>query len=464
MLGMAAPLLVLGVMAWLVRDPYAATQLTRRPNGRLPVRAQPKLGGMDSEPNERTSAPPAPAPRVAVTRTGVLAAVAVVLALVAGIWWGGHPGDLPSPLRDSLVANPHESPVDAALADIEQQYYRRLGAAQLQNGAISGAVATLGDPYASYETPAEYRDFGKAPAAPRFSGIGVVVIPVARGLRVEQVIPGSPASHGGIKAGDVITGADGRSFAGRSATFSESVIRGKTGTDVSVTIARGTLRLELRLRRALVSEPAVPLVTATLRVVGGVKIGVIGLATFDVSGIHEVVAARLTELLHRGARAIVLDLRDNGGGLVSEAQAIASLFIAHGVIVTTRGRAQPTQTLYATGHPLDARQPMAVLVNGYTASAAEIVTGALQDDHRATVVGTHTYGKGVYQEVLALPGGGAIKITVGEYFLPDGRNLGAGGVRRGYGIRPNVVVTAQPSAHGDPALRTALRLLAARAR
>jgi len=140
------------------------------------------------------------------------------------------------------------------------------------------------------------------------------------------------------------------------------------------------------------------------------------------------------------------------------------MFIAHGVIVTTRGRAEPTDTLDATGHPIDPSLPMAVLVNGDTASAAEIVTGALQDHHRAVVVGTHTYGKGVFQEIRPLSNGGAIDITVGEYFLPNGHNLGAGGLKRGAGITPNVIVTAQPTATSDPQLQAALRLLAAKAR
>jgi len=390
-----------------------------------------------------------------------IAAVTAVLLLFLGIWWGGHPGDLPAPLRDALVSNPHGSTVDQALADVQAQYYRRLGAARLENAAITGAVATLDDPYATYQTPAEYRQFGKAPAP--VSGVGVDVIMARSGLRIERVLPGSPAARGGLTAGELITGADGTSFAGRSAAFSEGLIRGRTGTPVTLAIMHGNRHLHVRLIRAFLYAPAAHLVSGSLRVVRGVKVAVIGLATFDVTGIHGVVAARLTQLLHDGARAIVLDLRDNGGGLVSEAQAVASLFIRRGLIVTTRGRAQPTERLYATGHPLATTQPMAVLVDGGTASAAEIVTGALQDDHRAIVVGTHTYGKGVFQEVLPLANGGAIDITVGEYFLPNGVNLGAGGVHRGYGIRPNVVVGAAVTAHRDPALQTALALVAAKA-
>ena len=177
-------------------------------------------------------------------------------------------------------------------------------------------------------------------------------------------------------------------------------------------------------------------------------------------GIHSDVATALRSLLAHHIKAIVLDLRDNPGGLVTEAQLVASMFIAHGKIVTTRARTQPSDTLYATGHPLAPTLPMAVLVNGDTASAAEIVTGALQDHHRAVIVGTHTYGKGVFQEILPLANGGAVQFTVGEYFLPSGRNLGAGGFKRGAGITPNVIVKAQPSATSDPQLRAALRLLA----
>ncbi|MGD0196728.1 MAG: S41 family peptidase [Solirubrobacteraceae bacterium] len=393
-----------------------------------------------------------------------LAAVAGTVLLIGGIWWGGHPADLPSGLRDALVGGSQTSTVDRAISDIEQDYFHQLPASRLENGAIAGAIATLDDPYAVYQTPAAYRQFGKAPQPSNFSGVGIEVQVVPRGLLVEDVFAGSPAARGGVKPGDVIVAGDGKSFAGASSAASTSIIRGRTGTAVTLTIERGQRRLTIRLVRAVVTAPAVPLVTGRLVTSHGVKIAVLTLATFDVSGIHNVVAADLARLLHRGAKAIVLDLRDNGGGLVSEAQAVASMFIARGAIVTTRGRAQPTVTLSATGHPLAPTQPMAVLVNGDTASAAEIVTGALQDHHRAIVVGTHTYGKGVFQEVLPLPNGGAINITVGEYFLPDGKNLGNGGLKRGYGITPNVVVSEPAAAHGDPVLATALRLLAAKAR
>jgi carboxyl-terminal processing protease len=390
----------------------------------------------------------------------ILAAVAALALIVGGIWWGGHPADLPPFLRNAFVAGGQNTTVDEALADIEHDYFRPLSDSALANGAIAGAVASLHDPYANYYTPGEFNAFVN-PHPMHFAGVGVDIDVEHAGLIVEDVLAGSPAARAGVKAGDLILGADGKSFVGRSAAYSTGLIRGKPGTVVTLRIRRGHRELMLPIRRALVNEP---LVTGVMRTVHGVRIAVIELPTFDVPGIHTEVASTLEGLLHAGAKAIVLDLRDNGGGLVSEARLVASMFIAHGVIVTTRGRTQPTVTLDATGDPLAASQPMAVLVNRDTASAAEIVAGALQDDHRATIVGTHTYGKGVYQELRPLANGGAIDVTVGEYFLPNGRNLGDGGLKRGAGITPNVIVQGAVTPTRDPALTTALRLLAARVR
>jgi carboxyl-terminal processing protease len=165
--------------------------------------------------------------------------------------------------------------------------------------------------------------------------------------------------------------------------------------------------------------------------------------------------------LHEGVRGIVLDLRANGGGLVEEARLISSLFIAHGTIVSTRGRTQPSETITATGDPLAPTIPLVVLVDHDTASSSEITTAALQDHHRATVVGTHTFGKGVFQEEEPLSNGGALDITVGEYFTPNGRNLGGGGVKQGAGITPEVPL-ANDVIDTPQGLTAALNTLAAK--
>ncbi len=161
----------------------------------------------------------------------------------------------------------------------------------------------------------------------------------------------------------------------------------------------------------------------------------------------------MNRLIAQGAQGLVLDLRDNGGGVLEEGVLVASVFVDKGLIVSTRGRTQPEQRLDAAGGAIPARIPMAVLVNGNTASAAEIVTGALRDHGRATVVGTKTYGKGVFQELEPLSNHATLKLTVGSYYLPDGENLA------GHGIEPQVPAQDNPRTGSDEALGIALTTL-----
>ena len=206
-----------------------------------------------------------------------------------------------------------------------------------------------------------------------------------------------------------------------------------------------------------------PVVASTLRKVGGHRLGVVALSQFS-SGAHTELRRAIDAQRARGAQGILLDLRDNGGGLLSEAVDVSSIFIRDGTIVSTRGRTRPRRVYEASGKSIAPAVPVVVLVNRGTASASEIVASALQDHHRAPVVGTHTYGKGVYQEIRELPNGGAIDITVGEYFTPSGRNLGGGGLRRGTGVRPDLAARDRPDTRADDALDVALRALATRVR
>jgi carboxyl-terminal processing protease len=192
----------------------------------------------------------------------------------------------------------------------------------------------------------------------------------------------------------------------------------------------------------------------------GKKLGYLQFTSFtDGSGAE--LKQQVEKVLHAGAQGLILDLRENGGGLLNEAVNVASIFIPDGTIVSTAGRTQPRQVYIARGGAIPTSIPMVVLVDKNTASSAEIVTGALQDRHRALVVGTHTYGKGVFQEVEPLSNGGALDITVGEYFTPSGRNLGGGGVKQGAGITPNVYAADNPRSLTDHALTVAERTVAA---
>jgi carboxyl-terminal processing protease len=192
---------------------------------------------------------------------------------------------------------------------------------------------------------------------------------------------------------------------------------------------------------------------------GGEKVAYVKLTSFT-SGAHGEVDQAVRGLVKKGAEAVVLDLRDNGGGLLNEAVLVSSIFIPEGKIVTTRGRSRPERVFEATGSSISTKIPVAVLVNGESASASEIVTGALQDRHRAKVVGTRTFGKGVFQEIKQLSNGGALDITVGEYFTPSGRNLGGGGPKKGAGITPDVKARDDRATKRDEALGVALKTLA----
>jgi carboxyl-terminal processing protease len=139
---------------------------------------------------------------------------------------------------------------------------------------------------------------------------------------------------------------------------------------------------------------------------------------------------------------------------------ISSIFIPDGKIVSTKGRNRPERVYSATGKAISSKIPVVVLVNKQSASASEIVTGALQDRKRATVVGTHTFGKGVFQEIEQLSNGGALDITVGQYFLPSGRNIGGAGVKQGAGIKPDIKASDDPKTKPDEALRTAVKTAA----
>ena len=386
----------------------------------------------------------------------------VLLLLAVGLWFGGHPSWLPSSLRSVFVSqSANEKLANQVLGLIAKDYYRPVNLQALEdtatNQGLEAAVASLKDPYSHYYPPALYVSFQNA-MSPQVDGIGVEVAaePVDGGTEVEEVFQGSPAAKAGLERGDIITAVDGKSLAGKTVNQSGALIRGRAGTVVSLTIVRGKQRFSVRLRRA---DVVVPVVAAKLLRYHGKKIGYLQFTQFAQNSAAEL-RGQVRRMLKDGAQALILDLRDNPGGLVQQAIGVASIFIPRGTIVTTRGRDQPTTVYTALGNALAPTIPLAVLVDRGTASSAEIVTGALQDHHRAIVIGTHTYGKGVFQEIQPVAGGGALDITVGEYFTPDGQNLGAGGVKEGKGITPNIYVYDNPQAPGSKALRVAERTLA----
>jgi carboxyl-terminal processing protease len=272
---------------------------------------------------------------------------------------------------------------------------------------------------------------------------------------VATVIPDTPAKRAGIEPGDLIVAVDGHSIAGVSAQVSTAQIKGPPGTTVELRVVEGQggERREIELERASVQ---VPVVRGQLKRAGGTKIAYVRFATFT-QGAHAELSQTLRRLDRRGAEGLLLDLRGNGGGLLNEAVLCASLFLRKGqLVVSTDSRTMGHQRYVAVGGSLP-RRPTVVLINHDSASAAEILASALSDHNRATVVGTRSFGKGTFQEVIRLAAGGALDLTVGEYLTADGTSLA------GRGIRPAVRAADDPATPADEGLEKALAVLAEKA-
>ena len=373
--------------------------------------------------------------------------------LVGGIWLGGHPETLPEPLRDSLVDD--DRALRAEVVDlIKDDFYKPVKESEIDDNSLKGIVNGLDDRFSHYLTPKERKQFDDSLRG-SFEGVGMGVDQDRRGLRVLNVFDRSPAKQKGVHKGDFITKVNGRSIAGQSSDVATARIKGPAGTAVTLELVDpDTLKPRtLRLRRERIE---VPIVDGKIRNVSGRKVGVVELATFS-DGAHGLLRREIDGLLDKGAQGLVLDLRGNGGGLLREAVLVSSIFIEDGLVTFTKGRTKPRREFETQGDAISARIPVVVLVDRGSASASEIVTGALRDRKRATVVGQRTFGKGVFQDVQRLSNGGLLDLTVGEYFLPSGENIGK------KGVRPTVKAVDNPKTDRDEALPTALRTLAEKA-
>ncbi|HET7590047.1 MAG TPA: S41 family peptidase [Solirubrobacterales bacterium] len=392
-------------------------------------------------------------------RGAVAVAVALLAFLAAGLYLGGHPGDLPEPLRELFVAEAGGLSAEAAEA-IEDNYYRSVGETELSNASLQGMVKRLRqsneeDHYSEYFSPEALRSFNQQIEG-RFSGIGLSVVPVKKGLGVATVFPGSPAKQAGIEPGDVIVAVEGESIAGKSSAEATEKIKGPEGTQVKLGVRdgkSGKVR-QLQITRA---EVTLPNVSSSVETVRGKKLGYVRMLSFSEAA-HAELAKAVEKVEGEGAEGILLDLRHNPGGLLDEAVLSANVFLPKDeVVVRTRSRTQGDSVHKTSGEPIS-KLPVVVLVDGGTASAAEILAAALHDDAGSTVVGTRTYGKGLFQEEQNLANGGALKLSVGEFFTPDGVNLA-----QSHGIHPKVKAQDDPATPADEAKQRALGVLAGQA-
>ena len=385
-----------------------------------------------------------------MTRRNLVVAALVAVAFLVGIVAGGQVDSIRDAV-DDVFGNPSQDATSQAINLINNDYFHSVDSSDLENASVGALIDHIKrryhDRFSHYLNPSEYDRFNQGAS---LSGIGVAVNEVDQGLRVATVYKRTPAREAGMKAGDIITAVNGDSIAGKSADAVTARIRGPAGTKVTLTVmsAADGKKRDLTLTRR---EVNVPQVTGRLLKVNGHKVGYVRLVGFF-EGAHGELRQEIERLYGRGAEGIILDLRGNGGGLLTEAVLVSSIFVPHGPIVSTHGRTQRTRTFEATGDALP-RRPMVVLINGDTASASEIVTAALEQAGIAKVVGTTSFGKGTFQEVLPLDNGGALDLTVGEYLTRDGTSI------NGTGIAPQVKAKDDPSTKPDEGRERALQVL-----
>ena len=301
---------------------------------------------------------------------------------------------------------------------------------ELSRAAVKAMLEVVkeGDDYALYYNKDEYQEFLDYSTG-SFSGIGVNLNQDGKTLEVLSVIPATPAQAEGLKRGDIIYAVDGELVSKMSVEESISMVKGPPGTDVSVTVVRDGEKIDFDITRA---EIAFPNLRGHLN---KNQIGYIQLYGFA-KGAGKELRKEVASMREEGARGIVLDLRDNGGGLLSEAISVASVFIEDGEVVTYREQDREDVVYEAEGDAFDGL-PVVVLVNGRTASASEIVANALQDQGRGELVGSTTFGKGSVQEIIDLPDLSAVKITTGTYLSPNGEDINGKGITPDYVVEDN---------------------------
>jgi len=385
-------------------------------------------------------------------RIPILAFLGGLAIFFAGLWLGGHPSSLPDRLRNTFVSK-NTAVRDELIDTIETNYYKKVPRSSLDTASLKGIVDSLNDRFSNYFTPDETKSFNQQVAG-QFEGVGISVNPGAKGLQVVSVFAGSPAANAGIKKGDLIVKVNGQSITGPASETASDKIKGRPGTSVTLAVVSPgqTTPRSVLIKRAKIQ---VPVSQGRIVTDKGVKLGVVTLSTFSQDS-HDKLRTQVDKVLHQGAKGLVLDLRGNGGGLLQEGRLVASIFIPKGLIVSTNGRHSPEEKLNASGGAISPKIPLIVLVDGGTASAAEIVTGALRDRGRATVVGEKTFGKGVFQEIEPLSNGGALDLVVGRWFAPNGENI------NGTGFQPQVPAQDNPKTPRDAALDKALSTLLAK--
>ena len=342
------------------------------------------------------------------------------------------------------------------LSIVQREYYREVDAEALETAAIDGMLAALGDPYTFYYTDEAYAAMNEETTG-QYVGVGMLVGEAEGGdLRVLRVFRDSPAEKAGIEAGDALLAIDGARVGGdtpMSLSEASALLKGEGETPVEVEVERGGEVLSFTLERGEVSINYVE-----YSILEG-NVGYLSIYQFtgdDVEGVKEAISA----FQQAGVSALVVDVRSNPGGLLTDVVDICDMLLPEGLIVYTEDRSGAREEFYADGEYWDV--PMAVLVNGDSASASEIFAAAVQDTGRGIVVGEVTYGKGVVQTLHAFPEGDGMQLTTATYYTPSGASI------HGQGVTPDIevalatdasVIYHAPDAASDAQLAAALEAL-----
>jgi len=334
------------------------------------------------------------------------------------------------------------------IEELQGRYYKAVDVDKLSQAGVRGSLKSLNDPYTVYLSPKETQGFEEKQSG-QYSGIGAALEKSKQGLVITSVFAGSPAAKAGLKPGDIIVTVDGQPTADAAIESSIARMKGNEGTHVKVGIkpkAGGPVKTVDIVRHRI----EFPETRRTMERAGGEKVGYVQLYEFGGLAARDV-RREVQALADKGAQSFILDLRYNGGGLLSQAVDVTGVFQT-GVVTSTKGLHSPLEVLDTNG-PVATAKPLVLLVNGYSASASEIVTGALKDHQRAEVIGTRTFGKGLVQSIVSLGNGAALKLTTAVYLTPNGTDINK------KGIVPDIVVRDAPKTKKDEQLQAALKYL-----
>lgn len=346
--------------------------------------------------------------------------ILLALILIIGIWLGYF---LSKRINDSSVYNQNNpasttDKINSLLNYIEYQYVDSINKKDLVEKTVTSMLQSL-DPHSSYISANEF-DTVNEPLEGNFDGIGVEFNIIRDTIRVITPIQGGPSEKIGIRAGDKIIKVEGRNVAGVKITNKQVFgrLRGKSGTIVRVTILRSGIKKPLEFK---ITRNAIPLYSLDAAYMVNPHIGYIKISKFAATTYKEYLKA-FNELSKLGMKKLILDLRGNPGGYLNAAVDISDEFLTSGLqIVYTKGKASPKKTYKATEHGSFENNPLVLLIDEGSASASEIVAGAIQDNDRGTIIGRRSFGKGLVQEQLQLPDGSAIRLTIARYYSPTGR-------------------------------------------